>query len=104
MLTMYEQITIKTLNKQGVSKTQIAKQLGCHRNTVHEIVKRESPCKQQTRIKPSELDPYKLKIKEWLDQKISRLRMHELLIDEHGFQKGYDALCKYIQKEFPKQI
>jgi predicted transcriptional regulator len=39
MKSMYTQITIKTLYKQGKGISEIAKELGCHRNTVSKIVK-----------------------------------------------------------------
>lgn len=38
-----------------------------------------------------------------MDQKVTRRRIHELLSEEYGIQRSYDSLCKYIQKEFPKQ-
>jgi IS30 family transposase len=41
---MYEQITIKTLHKQGIRKSQIARQLGCHRNTINNILDRIGKC------------------------------------------------------------
>ena len=42
MLTMYKQITIKTLHKQGLKQSAIAKQLGCHRHTIANILQREN--------------------------------------------------------------
>lgn len=58
---------------------------------------------KQTRNKPSYFDAYREKIKELLDKKITRLRIHEILTEAHGFGRTYDSLCKYIQKEFPKK-
>ncbi|MBV8073588.1 MAG: helix-turn-helix domain-containing protein, partial [Acidobacteriaceae bacterium] len=43
MLTMYQQITILTLHKQGVKQAEIAKKLGCHRNTIRNVVRRKKP-------------------------------------------------------------
>lgn len=102
MLTMYKQITIKTLHKQGAKNAEIATQLGCHRNTVFNVIQRSHVLEQQTRQKPSLFDPYKLQIKEWLDQKITRLRIYEKLQEEHTVECAYDTLCKYIQRQFPK--
>src|SRR5579864_577476 len=59
MLTMYQQITIQTLHKQGKNKTQIAKLLGCHRHTVRKILNRNDPIEKQTSSKSSMFDPYK---------------------------------------------
>lgn len=100
---MYKQITIQTLHKQGVQKAQIARELGCHRNTVANVLQRGKLIERQTRVKPSVFESYKTQIKEWFDKKISRLRIHELLLETYKVTRSYDSLCKYIQKQFPKQ-
>jgi len=51
MLTMYKQITIKTLKKQGIKNTEIARSIGCHRNTVFNVLERENFIEIQTRQK-----------------------------------------------------
>ncbi len=53
MLTMYKQITIKTLHKQGARNADIARQLNCHRNTVSNIIARKELIEKQTRVKDS---------------------------------------------------
>jgi transposase len=103
MLTMYHQITIKTLAQQGEKRSTIARQLDCHRNTVRNVINRDGIIKKQSRNKSSFFDPYKKQIKTWLDQKVSRLRIYEMLQEEYGIERNYDTLCKYIQKHFPKQ-
>jgi transposase len=99
---MYKQITIKTLHDQGMKKAAIARTLGCHRNTVGKVLKREKVIAKQTRQKLSGLDPYKLKIKEWLDQKITRLRVHEKLQEAYGDTGTYANLCFYIKGYRPE--
>ncbi|MFH1958965.1 MAG: IS21 family transposase [Patescibacteria group bacterium] len=99
---MYQQITIKTLHKQGKKKTQIAKELNCHRNTVSNIINREL-VNQQTRNKLSYFDNFHNQVKELLDQKVTRIRIYEILTEESGLDRTYDSLCKYIQKQFPKK-
>src|SRR4051812_32384547 len=101
MLSMYQQITIKTLHKQGKSTAEIARTLGCHRNTVHKILKRETLTEKQTRIKPSIFDRCKEQIKEWLEQKITKLRIYEKLQEEYGIYSTYVNLCIYVNKHFP---
>lgn len=101
MLTMYQQITIKTLAKQNKKKTDIASELGCHRNTVRNIINRPV-IEKTTRNKPSYFNQYRDQIKELLDKKVSQLRIHELLVEEHQLSRTYDSLSKYIRKEFPK--
>lgn len=104
MLTMYQQITIQTLHKQGIKHAEIAKQLGCHRNTIRNVLQREKPIEKQTRVKPSSLETYKDKIKDWIDKEITNLRINELLQQNYHIQTTYTTLCKYIQKQFPKTV
>jgi len=103
MLTMYKQITIKTLHNQGEKKSHIARELGCHRNTVLNIVKRDRLIEKQTRVRSSIFDTHKQRIKECLDQKISRLRIFEILQEEYVLKVTYTTLCKYIQNQCPKR-
>jgi transposase len=99
---MYEQITIKTLHTQGKKQTEIAKQMGCHRNTVRNIVKRKGVIDKQVREKASIFSKYQEKIKAWKDEKVTKRRMFEILQDEYAYTGSYDALCKYYKKHFPK--
>ena len=103
MLTMYQQITVKTLHNQGNKNTEIARTLGCHRNTVFNVLKRENFIEIQTRQKGSLFDPYQSQIKDWIRQHISRLRQFEMLTETYGVKSTYVNLCKYIQARFPKQ-
>jgi len=103
MLTMYKQITIKTLDKQGLKQSEIARQLRCHRHTVANVLSRENFIEKQTRQKGSLFDPYQQQIKEWLEKKTSILRMYEILTETYGIFSTYVNLCKYIQARFLKQ-
>ena len=100
---MYKQITIKTLDKQGLKQSEIAKQIGCHRHTITNVLQRENFIEKQTRQKGSLFDSYQLQIKEFLEKKVSILRMYEILKEEYGIKSTYVNLCKYIQVHFPKQ-
>jgi|GEM_PF-188916 len=102
MLSMYQQITIKTLAKQNKKQTEIASEMGCHRNTVHNILKREKVIEKATRDKQSYFDQYREQIKAWLDKKVTHRRIFELLGESCTLERSYDSLCKYIQHEFPK--
>jgi len=108
MLTMYKQITIKTLHNQGDKNADIAKQLGCHRNTVGNIIARVGLIEKQTRVKESVYTAFDTKIKEYLEkpkkEKISNFRIYEILRDEYKVVSTYVNLCKYIQKYHPKPI
>lgn len=103
MLTMYKQITIKTLRKQGLKQTTIARQIGCHRHTVANVLGREGFIEKQTRVKGSLFDPFRSQIDEWLKKDISILRQFEILTENYGVKSTYVNLCKYIQVRFPKK-
>lgn len=103
MLSMYKQITIKTLRRQGINNSEVARQLGCHRNTVFNILQREGFIEKQTRQKGSLFDPYQSQIKEWIGKDISILRMYEMLTQTYGISSTYVNLCKYVQVRFPKE-
>jgi transposase len=99
---MYEQITVKTLAKQNKKQTEIAVELGCHRNTVRNIINRPSVIEKATRDKPSYFDQYHDQIKTWVDKKVSHRRIFELLGEKYTLERRYDSLCKYIQRKFPR--
>lgn len=101
---MYKQITIKTLHTQGTRNAEIARQLGCHRNTVGNIIHRENVTEKQTRAKPSVFASFDTYIKNLIDKKVTNLRIYEILKEEYGVGSTYVNLCKYIQKHFPKPI
>jgi transposase len=100
---MYKQITIKTLHQQGLKQSDIARELGCHRHTIANVLQREHFLEKQTRTKGSLFDPYQSQIKEWIKQDVSILRQFEILTETHGVKSTYVNLCKYIQVRFPKQ-
>jgi transposase len=103
MLNMGQQYTILTLHKQGKTNAQIARDLGCNRHTVENILKRGEVTEKQTRHKPSAVTPYKEQIKEWLkNPKITRRRMYEMLQDEQKVTFSYDALRKFVKKHLVK--
>lgn len=95
---MYQQITIKTLKKQGKNNSQIAGLMGCHRNTVANVLKRKAVLEKQVRNKPSAFSPHKEKIKEYLNKGLSKLRIWEILKEEYGVEASYSALMKYCRK------
>lgn len=99
---MYQQVTIKTLKNQGKTNRDIASEMNCHRNTVSNILSRLHLIERQTRNKSSYFDKFFDLIKKYLDQKISRLRIWEILKAEYSINRTYDGLCKYIQSNFPK--
>jgi transposase len=104
MLDMYKQITVQTLHQQGVKHSEIARQLGCHRNTVTNILERKTVIEKQTRQRSSLLDPHLEKIKELHEKDVTGVRIHEILRDEYKVHVAYDTLRKYMAKHLPKSI
>lgn len=102
MLNVYEQITIKTLHQQGLKQSEIARQLGCHRNTVRNVLNQEIR-DGQTREKSSGCSPYHETIQGLWEDEVNKIRIHEILRDEYDLQLSYSAVCAYIRKHFPKR-
>ena len=98
MINMNERITIKELLKKWHSKCQIAKIVGCHRNTVSSIAK-EKDLKERPKSRKDRhyFDDYKELIKIKIKKGLSIKRIHEDLVRKHGCQKSYDSLQKYIK-------
>lgn len=63
------QITIKTLRTKNA---EIARQLGCHRNTVSNIVARAELIEKQTRVKESVYAAFDTKIKVYLQKRYKK--------------------------------
>lgn len=102
---MYKQITIKTLFEQGKKQAAIARDIACHRNTVRNIVKRDEVIDKQTRERESQYSPYKEHIETWYKKdKLNYLQIHEKLQEEYQVKGSYDALRRFVQKYFPKEI
>src|SRR6266516_1465570 len=104
MFDMYQQYTVQTLHKQGVKHADIARQLGCHRNTVTNILERKTVIEKQTRQRSSLLDAHKVTIKELHEKNVTRVRIHEILRDDHKVHIAYDTLRKYMAKHLPKPV
>jgi len=73
-----EASTIHTLAKRGQSQRSIARLMGVSRNTVARV--RTEPVNRQpaSRGRISTVDPYQARIEEWLEQRLSIVRMLEL--------------------------
>lgn len=99
---MYQQITIRTLRRQGKEIGEIARIMNCHRNTVGNILKNE-PHEKQQRERYSSLDTYQQRIKELLDKGLTKLRIWQILKDEDKNVPTYDGLCKYARDRIERK-
>ncbi len=96
-------MTIKTLNRKGVSNRQIAGQLGISRNTVAKYVDHDGPPRYNRQ------EPYKSILDEHRDYLIGRLkefpkitaeRLHREL-QSKGFQGSYPTVVNFVRKHRP---
>jgi transposase len=101
MLAMHKQSSIQTLHKQGKRNADIARIVGCHRNTVWKAIKRNRIIERQTRRKASELDVHKEQIEKWLEADITRVRIYQKLQEGNRIKSTYANLCDYIKKHVP---
>jgi len=102
MLDMLKRSTVHLLKKRGYKKKEIARTVGCHRNTVFKVLK-EKPDKTYKRKKvPSQVDIYWDRIINWLDENIPITRMLEMVREDknspyqggksEGEERSYEAL------------
>jgi transposase len=97
MLGIAMYTTIKTLWKQGHSKSEIAKLIGHDRKTVQKIIKELNQGKSGPNKKPhpSKLDPYREQILEWLEHELTATRIHEELLNLR-LNISYSSVKYYI--------
>lgn len=94
---MYQQITVKTLKLQGKKVSEIARLLNCHRNTVRNILERDIT-EKQTCERKSSFNVYHPRIEELLNQGLTRLRVWEILQEDHQVGRCYSAFVKYCKE------
>lgn len=102
MLSMYQQITIKTLKHQGNTNLAIARIMDVHRNTVSNVLKRPEIVEKQMRNKPSSFSAYHTHILELTRKGFTKLKIWQTLKDEYALTPTYSAFCKYTQDHLKK--
>ncbi|MBV6307211.1 helix-turn-helix domain-containing protein, partial [Candidimonas humi] len=100
MLTQEQAVEIKVLARRGVGIREIAKQMGCSRNTVRRYL-REAQTQQYgpRQARPTKLDPYK----DYLRSRVEAARPHWIPavvlhreIQEQGYLGGLTQLKVFI--------
>ena len=114
MLTMSQVNHIKDLSNCGYRISEIAKETGTDPKTIRKYLSQEdfSPVPPVTLEKPSNLDPFKPIIHEWIqeDKKHWRKQHHtaqrifERLVEEHGYQGSYSVVQRFIKKCRTQQV
>ena len=97
---MHKRITIQNLSKIGQKKQLIAKEFGCHRNTVRNIEK-ENPIKEKVNrsAKKHPLNEHRDFIESLLEKKLTIKRIYEELVEKKNYTKKYDNVKKYIRTQ-----
>jgi transposase len=94
-----ERSTIHYLKQKGWSNLQIAKAVGCHRDTVSRILREAVDHQPQPRQRESQVAVFAEAIEDWLEQNLSVRRMLEMARNhpEHPYQGGDNAFYNYVQ-------
>ena len=109
MLTMDEKAAIRhAVLVKGKSRRQVAREMGCSRNTVRKMLVDSSQPKyelRQARRSPV-LGPYKSLLERWVEEDAKKpkkkrrtaSRMYQLLKEEHGYQGSEPTVRVYVGK------
>jgi len=105
VITPEEWMTIKTLNKKGVSQRGIARTLGISRNTVKRRLFEEHPPHYHR------TEPYPLILEDYMDYLTERLKTYPTLtadrlyreLQEQGYDGSYETVARYIRTHRPEK-
>ena len=108
MLKMSQINHIKDLSNCGYRVSEIAKETGTDPKTIRKYLSQEdfSPTPPVMVERPSNLDPFKPVIQEWLEddkkhwskQHHTAQRVYERLVAEHGYTGSYSIVQRYLKK------
>jgi transposase len=99
MLSFMERSTIYYLKQKGWNNSQIAKLLGCHRDTVGRVLREPVDREPAPRQRQSSVAVFAEQISGWLDEQLSVRRMLELARADaaHPYQGSDAAFYNYVQ-------
>lgn len=99
MLRYMERSTIHFLKQKGWTHRQIAKAVGCHRETVRRALREPVDYEPEPRERESQIEIFTVAIDGWLEQNLSVRRMLELARThpQHPYQGGDTAFYDYVQ-------
>jgi transposase len=105
MLELAMYITIETLWKKGVSKSEIARVTGHDWKTVAKVIQKlkqgeNYPTKKRS---PKQLDTYQAEIVNWLAHSYTALKIHEAL-QQQGVKISYSATKYYIAQLKQREV
>ena len=97
MIGVNMRITIQTLWKRGISKSEISRLTGHDRKTIQKVIKalKDGKVRPEQKKRASVLDPYQEKILEFLEESLSSVRIHEKL-KALGCLAAYPTVKGYV--------
>jgi transposase len=103
MLDLQDFLTLKELQKQELSYSEIARRTGFSRNTIRKYINSDAPPEAKKRApKSSKLDDYKDYIIQRLkDYPITAYKIYKE-IQERGFIGKYTIVKDFVRKNRPK--
>lgn len=115
VLNVIEQETVLALLRRGWSFRRVARETGVHRETVarlwRECLGPPKPAKTPTGCESAGLEakPAKMptgacaafgeQIREWTELGWTARKVHQVLVSEHGFERGYDQVKRFIREQ-----
>lgn len=108
MLGEMERNTIKFLRKKGKTYQEIAKEIGCHRETVARVINEPTEKKYTRCTAESKAEPYHDRIKEWLKKGVRVSRMLDIVREEvsdpyTGSKTAFYVYVAKVRKEIKLQ-
>ena len=103
MFQVHEWAQVRELHRQGVSKKAIARRLGMSRNTVARLVASDEPPRYERRPAGSQLDPFKARVLELLDEdEDAPATVIRERLQERGYAGGITILKEYLAAVRPQ--
>jgi hypothetical protein len=100
---------IMKLNEVGYSNSEVARKLGVTEGAIRYRLGRQALGREDGRkTKPSVLDGYRGVIEVWIEdykdspKRATLLKPGDMLRDDHGYDRSYDAVRRYVRKHFTK--
>lgn len=100
MLRQMERSTVHLLAKRGKSQRAIARELGMNRETVARVLREPVDKRPVARNRSSAADSFDAQIRQWLNDKLTIVRMLELARDDeaHPYQGGRSVFSDAVRR------
>lgn len=115
VLNVIEQETVLALLRRGWSFRRVAREAGVHRETVARLWREclgppksakaptgsesESPEAKPAKMPTGACPAFAEQIGEWLELGWTARKIHQVLVREHGFERGYDQVKRFVREK-----